>query len=424
MRALGSKAAAQLKSDKAEKAHLIFPSSLLEAQAPELLGQFHCTFESDSFESNLKRVDEKAEADETKDARARRNGSSVKSFHLYHEKDAHLAPRYLLFKAMSGAKITSKKLCIVRGSEADPEWMTKTAQDLVKNHKNSAKLIKEVRVLEGKQLPELGMNLFWNVGKGAASLPRCLMVHYKGDDSTDDVHLAFVGKGITYDTGGLNIKGTGFMESMYGDKGGSTAVIGAMMGCLDLEVKANIVFACAFAENAIGKDAYKPSDILTAMNGLTVEIGNTDAEGRLVLSDTMTYVQRNFKPKTVAYIATLTGASIVALGKQTAGVFATNKDTANDLLKASELANESLWHLPLLDEHRECMKGKYGADLSNLGAYRYGGASQAAAFLERFIEDDREWCHLDIAGPSVFAENDQSGYGAKLLLSYIVQKSS
>jgi leucyl aminopeptidase len=295
---------------------------------------------------------------------------------------------------------------------------------LIKNHENSASLIKEVRILDSDKLQELGMNLFWNVGKGAESMPRCLIVHYKGDESTDDVHFGFVGKGITYDTGGLNIKPTGGMESMYGDKGGSTAVIGAMMGCLDLKVKANIVFACAFAENAIGKGAYKPSDILTAMNGLTVEIGNTDAEGRLVLSDTMTYIQRNFKPKFVCYIATLTGAAIVALGKKTAGLFTTRDDTAEQLLAASELANESLWHLPLLDEHREIMAGKFGADLSNIGGIRWGGASQAAAFLERFIEDDREWAHLDIAGPSGYAENDQSGFGAKLLLAYIVQKSA
>jgi leucyl aminopeptidase len=302
--------------------------------------------------------------------------------------------------------------------------MAVTAQALIKGHANSAKLIKEVRVLEADKLQELGMNLFWNVGKGAESQPRCLVVHYKGDESTDEVHYGFVGKGVTYDTGGLNIKPTGGMESMYGDKGGSTAVIGALMGCLDLSVKANIIFSCGFAENAVGKGAYKPSDILTAMNGLTVEVGNTDAEGRLVLGDTMTYIQRNFKPKFVCYIATLTGASVVALGKTTAGVFSTNKATVKDLKSAAELADESLWHLPLLDEHREAIKGHFGADITNKALYPFGGASQAAAFLENFIEDKREWAHLDIAGPGIFAESDMSGFGAKILLAYIVQKSA
>ena len=134
------------------------------------------------------------------------------------------------------------------------------------------------------------MLLFWNVGKGATSQPRCVIVKYKGNPDSDEVETACVGKGITYDTGGLNIKPTGYMEKMYGDKGGSCAVIGALKGTMELGLKKNIVFACAFADNAIGNACYKPSDIIKAMNGLHVEIGNTDAEGRLVLGDTFTYV--------------------------------------------------------------------------------------------------------------------------------------
>jgi len=160
------------------------------------------------------------------------------------------------------------------------------------------------------------------------------------------------------------------------------------------------------------------------MNGLTVEIGNTDAEGRLVLADTMTYVQRNYNPKKVAYIATLTGSCIVALGKSTAGLFSSEDDKGmvSGFEKASEDAFEPVWHMPLNDEHRDSVKGKYGADLSNLGDCRWGGACHAAAFLERFVEDNRPWAHLDIAGPVTFgaSENgDATGFGAKLLLSYI-----
>lgn len=139
-------------------------------------------------------------------------------------------------------------------------------------------------------------------------------------------------------------------------------------------MKKNVVFACAFADNAIGKDAFKPNDILTAMNGLTVEIGNTDAEGRLVMADTMTYIQRHYKPKKVAYIATLTGSCIVALGKETAGLFSTDDAMVEAFEKASEDAFEPVWHMPLVDEHRETMKGRYGADLNNIGADRWGGA--------------------------------------------------
>ena len=208
------------------------------------------------------------------------------------------------------------------------------------------------------------------------------------------------------------------MELMYGDKGGACAVIGALQGCLDLKLNKNIVFACAFAENAIGKDAYKPADILTAMNGLTVEIRNTDAEGRLVMSDCMTYVQRNFNPKQCIYIATLTGSVGIALGKTTAGVFSTNDEMVKAINKASENTFEQVWHLPLNDEHRADIKGTFGADIANTGTGRLGGASTAAAFLERFIEQDRPWAHIDI-GPGIFMERDSSGFGAKLLLDFI-----
>ena len=214
--------------------------------------------------------------------------------------------------AMALAKETCKSLVQVRGSVADPEWMMTEAQKIAKEGND---LIKEVRTLVDQELVAQGMNLFYEVGKGAVSKPRAIFIHYVGrPEEADQVDFAIVGKGVTYDTGGLNIKQTGMMEKMYGDKGGSCAVLGALKGCLKLKVKKNIVFACGFAENAIGKDCYKPSDILRAMNGLSVEVGNTDAEGRLVMGDTMTYVQRNFKPKKVAYIATLTGAISIALG--------------------------------------------------------------------------------------------------------------
>jgi leucyl aminopeptidase len=171
--------------------------------------------------------------------------------------------------------------------------MEEKVRALVKGHPK----VKEVRVLQAKDLQDLGMNLFYNVGKGAVSQPRCVMVYYEGNPDSKEVDVALVGKGLTFDTGGLNLKPTGFMEDMYGDKGGSCAVIGALNGTLELGSKHNIVFVCGFAENAIGSRCYKPGDIIKGMNGLSVEIGNTDAEGRLVLADTFTYVQKEFEPK-------------------------------------------------------------------------------------------------------------------------------
>ena len=165
------------------------------------------------------------------------------------------------------------------------------------------------------------MNLFYNVGKGAKSEPRCIVVHYNGNKDNDDIDIALVGKGVTFDTGGLNIKPTGSMEDMYLDKGGACAVIGALQGAIELGLKKNVIFAMGFAENSVDSKSYKPGDILTSMKGLTVEIGNTDAEGRLVLADTFTYVQQHFKPKKLIDLATLTGAIMVALGNETAGLF-------------------------------------------------------------------------------------------------------
>ena len=154
----------------------------------------------------------------------------------------------------------------------------------------SSDKVREVRVIKGQELVDLKMNLFYNVGKSATSEPRAVFVHYKGNPDSDEIDLALVGKGVTFDTGGLNLKPTGFMEDMYGDKNGACAVLGALHGCLELEPKKNIIFSVGLAENAIDSKSYKPGDIITSMKGLTVEIGNTDAEGRLVLADTMTYV--------------------------------------------------------------------------------------------------------------------------------------
>lgn len=154
-----------------------------------------------------------------------------------------------------------------------------------------------MKIIKGTELSDLGMNLFYNVGKGAISDPRCVVIHYEGNPDSKEVDIALVGKGVTFDTGGLNLKPTGSIEEMYGDKGGSCAVIGALYGAIKLNLKKNVVFAMAFAENAIDNKAYKPSDIIESMKGLTVEIGNTDAEGRLVLADTFTYVQKEYKPK-------------------------------------------------------------------------------------------------------------------------------
>ena len=169
------------------------------------------------------------------------------------------------------------------------------------------------------------------------------------------------------------MKGTGFMEKMHMDKGGACAVMGALHGAILTGLKRNVIFCMAFAENAIGKDAQKGGDIVKSLKGLTVEIGNTDAEGRLVMGDSLTYVCREWKPKRVIDIATLTGAIMISLGLTTAGVFSNNDDFATSMVESGKAVSEPFWHMPLNDEHREELQRQH-ADLNNIGRSRYGGS--------------------------------------------------
>lgn len=180
------------------------------------------------------------------------------------------------------------------------------------------------------------MNLIYNVGKGATSEPRCVTLLYKGNPESDDVDIALVGKGLTFDTGGLNLKPTGSIEDMYFDKAGACAVMGALHGTFELGIKKNVVFALGFAENAIDNKSYKPMDIIKSMKGITVEVGNTDAEGRLVLADVFTYVQKEYKPQKLVNLATLTGAIMVALGNETAGVFSNDAEFAKEIIDSGK----------------------------------------------------------------------------------------
>ena len=298
--------------------------------------------------------------------------------------------------------------------------MEHQVRELCAKHKDT---VAEIRVVKGTQLLDERMGLFHAVGRAAQSEPRLIAVHYKGNPDSED-NLALVGKGLTYDTGGLNLKPTGSMEDMYGDKNGSCAVLGALHGVLASRPKLNIVFAIGLAENAIDSKSFKGGDIITSRKGLTIEIGNTDAEGRLVLADTLTYVQDHYKPSTVIDLATLTGACMVALGQETAGLFSNDDELADNLIDSGKNTFEPLWRLPIFDDHREAMKSR-AADMNNMGKVRYGGSSQAAAFLERFIEKDVKWAHLDIAGPAITKAAkgpvcaDGTGFGSQILLDYI-----
>jgi len=398
-RGAGKVAAAQLKTIKCEECEFVFAAEL-----GGIVGHFENAFVMANYEQNTMRQEE---------GKPRVTSNVLKYTVTCSAEGFNTTDEYRTALAAARATETARRLAQTRATTATPGYMEERAREIAGKHKN----VKEVRVLAGEQLLEQGMNLIHGVGKAATSAPRAVYVHYQGNPSTEEVDLVIVGKGVTYDTGGLSIK-TASMHMMHGDKGGSCAVLGALQATCELNLEKNIVFACGFAENAVSEKAVKPGDILTAMNGLTVEVENTDAEGRLVMADTMTYAQRNWKPKRCMYIATLTGAVAMALGSHTAGFFTNTDDMAARVMAASEASFEAFWRLPITDEHRNTIKGQWGADINNMGASRFGGASKAAAFLECFIEEDRPWAHLDIAN-AIFNEKEQAGFGAKALLYLI-----
>lgn len=280
-----------------------------------------------------------------------------------------------------------------------------------------------LRVLHEEDLKEEGMNMFLSVGQASVCPPRLVILEYRGNANSDK-KIALIGKGITFDTGGLNLKPTGSIENMHMDMCGSAAVLGAIRAASRENLKVNIVCALALAENAIGSKAVKPLTIVKSHKGITVENNNTDAEGRLVLGDAMSYVQKEYKPTKVIDVATLTGACMVALGEHCAGLFSNSDDLAKKLETAGTECYERCWRLPILPEHTAALKGSQ-SDSRSTGRARYGGASTAAAFLQKFVYEGVDWAHLDIAGPSNYSSaksyfpKGATGFGVQLLYTYL-----
>lgn len=252
----------------------------------------------------------------------------------------------------------------------------------------------EVEILDDNKIQELGMNLLYSVGKASVTKPRLIVMRYFGDENSKNI-IGLVGKGLTYDTGGLCIKPADSMMNMKDDMTGGATVIGAMCAIAKNKLKKNVVAVVPACENAINGNSYRPGDIIRSMNGKYVEIINTDAEGRLALADAITYIVRNEKVSEVIDVATLTGAMMVALGTFITGVFS-NKDKNYSLLeKSCNKHGERIWRMPLNEEFAENLKSEV-ADLKHMGA-RWGGAISAAKFLEIFAEGT-PWTHMDIAG--------------------------
>jgi leucyl aminopeptidase len=269
----------------------------------------------------------------------------------------------------------------------NPAYLAEQARKLAAEHAGV-----ECEVLERADMEQLGMGSLLAVSRGSANPPKLIVLKWNGGG--DAKPYALVGKGITFDTGGINLKVQGGIEEMKFDMCGAASVLGAFLACARMRLPLNLVTVVAAVENMPDGNSYRPSDVLTSMSGKTIEVGNTDAEGRLILCDALTYVQR-FEPQATVDVATLTGACVIALGKFASGLMSKHDDLADELLAAGETVFDRAWRLPLWEEYQSQLESVF-ADVYNIGG-KNAGAVTAGCFLARFTEGQR-WAHLDIAG--------------------------
>ncbi|MBN8807461.1 MAG: leucyl aminopeptidase [Sphingomonas sp.] len=280
----------------------------------------------------------------------------------------------------------------------------------------------EITVLGPDDMTKLGMGALLGVAQGSAREARLLALKWNGK-SAGDPDLALVGKGVTFDTGGISIKPAAGMEDMKWDMGGAGAVVGAMKALATRKARANVIGVCGLVENMPDGNAIRPGDVLTSMSGQTIEVLNTDAEGRLVLCDCVTWVQQTHRPKTIVDLATLTGAMIISLGSEHAGLFSNDDGLADELLVAGKATGDLLWRFPLSDTYNKLIDSPI-ADMKNVGP-RGAGSITAAQFIGRFVDAGVKWAHLDIAGvvwadkPGATHDKGATGYGVRLLDRFV-----
>ncbi|NIJ32380.1 leucyl aminopeptidase [Sphingomonas oligoaromativorans] len=278
----------------------------------------------------------------------------------------------------------------------------------------------EITMLGPEEMAKLGMGALLGVAQGSRRPARLLAMRWKGSDAEP---VAFVGKGVTFDTGGISIKPAAGMEDMKWDMGGAGAVAGAMMALAGRKAKAHVIGVCGLVENMPDGNAQRPGDVVTSMSGQTIEVINTDAEGRLVLCDAITWVQKTYGVKTVIDLATLTGAMIISLGHEHGGLFSNDDGLADKILSSSKASGDTLWRFPMGDAYDKLIDSPI-ADMKNVGP-RYGGSITAAQFIKRFVEDGVKWAHLDIAGmvwaakPGATWDKGATGFGVRLIDRFV-----
>lgn len=296
------------------------------------------------------------------------------------------------------------------------DYMLNEARDLTSKYETF-----NLNYLDQDAMAELGMGCALAVGRGSDMSNYTVCMEYNGGDE-DEAPIVLVGKGLVFDNGGICIKPAAGMDSMKMDMGGAAAVMGTMKALAMLNLPINVVGVMGLAENAVDARSYRPGDVLKSMKGITVEVSNTDAEGRLVLCDTLTYIGK-YNPKAVINMATLTGAMIISLGDAFSGLFANSDKLANSLQQAADASNDLVWRLPLHKPYLKKLESKV-ADMDNCGLDRSAGSIVAGLFLSKFTED-YEWAHLDIAGSAMgdFASCKATGRPVPLLIHYLLSQA-
>ncbi|QIQ41952.1 MAG: leucyl aminopeptidase [Buchnera aphidicola (Microlophium carnosum)] len=320
--------------------------------------------------------------------------------------------------AIDYAITSAKNLSNLPPNICNPLYLSHKAQELSKKYKNNI----TVEIIDIKKMKELGMNAYIAVGDGAKNKPFMSVIKYSGNNVINNKTIAFVGKGLTFDSGGISIKPAFCMHEMKYDMCGAAAVYGTLIMAAELQLPLTIIGILSGCENMPGGQSFRPGDVLTTMSGQTVEILNTDAEGRLVLCDSLTYLER-FSPNIVIDIATLTGACVIALGESVSGLFSNNQELSTQLHHASQETDDKIWSLPLFSEYQKTLNSNI-ADFSNVGKSK-AGAITAACFLSKFTKNYK-WAHLDIAGTAWKSGTNGGATGrpVELLSQFLLNQSN
>ena len=318
-------------------------------------------------------------------------------------------------RGLAKGYLRSRELGNLPPNICNPAYLAAQASKIADDYKNVS-----VEILAADEMARLKMSALLAVGQGSVNGPRLIILKYQGKDETSQP-VVLVGKGITFDTGGISLKPGPGMEQMKFDMGGAASVIGAFEACAEMQLPINLVCIVAAAENMPDGNAYRPGDVLTSMSGKTIEVLNTDAEGRLVLCDALTYSQR-FNPVALIDVATLTGACVIALGHHASAIMSKHDDLAEELLEAGQSAVDRGWRLPLWDDYQTQIKSIF-ADMKNVGGSSAGSIT-AGCFLSRFTEDQR-WAHIDCAGSTWIWGGDKGSTGRPvgLLSQYLIDQA-